>query len=125
MPVSRKDPRTPRARALRRAMTDAERKLWRWLTTTLPLQSSHWRRQAPIGPYVVDFACHQLRIVIEVDGAQHGFDEMRRRDETRTAYLENAGYRVLRFWNHEIMREIQSVLDTIYTAVAARDLPTR
>ena len=86
----------------------------------MPVTGSHWRRQAPIGPYVVDFACHAARLVVEVDGAQHGFDAERRRDDVRTAYLEGAGYRVLRFWNHEVLRETQSVLDTIYVALADR-----
>ena len=115
----RSDPRTPRARALRREMTEAERKLLRGLRT-LPLEETHWRRQAPVGGYVVDFACHGLRLAIEVDGAQHGFDDERRRDERRTAALEAAGYRVLRFWNHEVLREMQMVLDTIHAAVAER-----
>src|SRR5215212_5851823 len=66
----RSDPRTPRARALRREMTEAERRLWRGLRT-LPLEETHWRRQAPVGGYVVDFACHGLRLALEVDGAQH------------------------------------------------------
>ncbi|HEX8168083.1 MAG TPA: DUF559 domain-containing protein [Beijerinckiaceae bacterium] len=116
---SRADPRTPRVRALRGAATEAERKLWRGLRT-LPLEDTHWRRQAPIGRYVADFACHRLRLVIEVDGAQHGFDDERCRDEVRTAALASAGYRVLRFWNHEVLHETQSVLDTIYAAAAER-----
>ena len=97
MKSDRTDPRTPRARALCRAMTEAERKLRRGLAT-LPLDGSLWRRQKPIGPYVADFACHRLRLVMEVDGAQHGFDGERRRDDARTAYLTALGYRVLRFW---------------------------
>ena len=100
-------------------MTEAERRLWRGLRT-LPLEETHWRRQAPIGSYVVDFACHGLRLALEVDGAQHGFDDERRRDERRTAALEAAGYRVLRFWNHEVLREMQTVLDTIHAALAER-----
>ena len=100
-------------------MTDAERTLWRGLKQ-VPVAGSHWRRQAPVGRYVVDFACHAARLVVEVDGAQHGFDAARRKDETRTAYLGAAGYRVLRFRNHEVLRETQSVLDTIYAALAER-----
>jgi very-short-patch-repair endonuclease len=64
------DSRVPRARALRRAMTDAEKKLW-WHLRHFPIEGTHFRRQATIGPYFVDFACHEQRLVIEVDGGQH------------------------------------------------------
>jgi very-short-patch-repair endonuclease len=118
------DPRTPRARTLRRNMTEPERKLWRDLNS-LPVAASHWRRQAPIGPFVADFVCQAARLVIEVDGAQHGFDAERRRDDARTHYLEAAGYRVLRFWNHEVLRERPVVMDTIYAALAEKGIVER
>ena len=118
------DPRTPRARTLRRNMTEPERKLWRDLNS-LPVAASHWRRQAPIGPYVADFVCHAARLVIEVDGAQHGFDDRHRRDDARTRYLEAAGYRVMRFWNHEVLRERPVVMDTIYAALADKGMVER
>ena len=110
------DPRVARARRLRRDMADAERRLWRGLSR-VPVTGTHLRRQATIGPYFADFACHEKRIIIEVDGEQHGFDARRAADERRTAYLEARGYRVLRFWNHEVLTELESVLDTIYAAV--------
>ena len=78
------------------------------------------RIQATIGPYFADFACHRKRIVVEIDGEQHGFDANRRADERRTAYLEAAGFRVLRFWNHDVLQELESVLDTIYAAIGEK-----
>jgi very-short-patch-repair endonuclease len=105
-------------------MTEPERKLWRELKR-LPVAASHWRRQAPIGPFAADFVCHAARLIVEVDGAQHGFESERRRDAERTLYLEAAGYRVLRFWNHEVLKERQVVMDTIYAALAATGVVER
>src|SRR5207247_3648144 len=78
-------------------------------------------RQATIGPYVADFASHQLRIVIEVDGGQHSLS---RSDEARTRYLEANGYRVLRFWNNEVLENTSGVLSAIDTAIDADRPPT-
>ncbi len=114
--VDRSDPRTPRARKLRREATPAERRLWTQLRQ-LEINNVHFRRQAPIGPYFADFACHRTSIVIEIDGAQHGIDDERLRDEKRTRFLETSGYRVLRFWNHEVLRNLESVVDTICAAL--------
>ena len=105
-----------RARALRRRMTDAERRLW-WYLERVPTPDTHFRRQAPIGPYVVDFVCHRMRLVIEVDGAGHGFADAARDDAKRTRWLTDQGYRVLRFWNQEVMNQIDMVLDTIHAAL--------
>lgn len=122
--TDRSDPRTLRARKLRREATPAERKLWMQLRQ-LEFAGGHFRRQAPIGPYYADFACHRTRIVIEIDGGQHGFDDERLRDETRTRFLETNGYRVLRFWNHEVLRNLESVVDTICAALyQTREPPT-
>jgi very-short-patch-repair endonuclease len=111
-------------------MTEAEKRL-RWLLDRVPLEDTHFRRQAAIGPYVVDFVCHAARLIIEVDGAQHGFEPNRRADEDRTQWLASQGYRVLRFWNAEVMNEIDVVLDTIFAALyiasptgRAADTPT-
>ncbi len=112
----RSDPRTPRARILRREATPAERKLWTQLKP-LGIAGGHFRRQSPIGPYFADFACHRTRLVVEIDGEQHGFDDERLRDEARTRFLEARGYRVLRFWNHEVLRNLESVVDTICAAL--------
>lgn len=67
--------------------------------------------------FVADFVCHHSRLVIEVDGGQHGTDEGRAADKKRTEWLERQGYRVLRFWNHEVMAQIEVVLDTLYAAL--------
>jgi very-short-patch-repair endonuclease len=97
----RKDVRVPRARQLRRDMTAAERKFW-WRLRELAPQGSHFRRQATIGPYFTDFACHTTKLVIEIDGSQHGQHAQFRRDLKRDAYLKRNGYRVLRFWNSDV-----------------------
>ncbi|MGX9390964.1 endonuclease domain-containing protein [Nitrobacteraceae bacterium UC4446_H13] len=106
------DRRVPRARRLRQNPTDAERKLWQRLRA-LP-GVTHFRRQATIGPYLTDFACHTDRIVIEIDGGQHADSAS---DATRTAYLEASGYRVLRFWNNDVLVNIDGVLETIIGAL--------
>ena len=104
-------------------MTDPERKLWRALRARLPLEGTHFRRQVPVGPFIADFCSFGAKLVIEVDGDQHGFDTDRAYDEKHTAYLKLLGYRVLRFSNRDVMIEIDSVLDTIFAAVAATPTP--
>src|SRR5258707_13670556 len=109
------DQRIPRARALRRDATEAEKKLWRHLRQP-PFKEHHFRRQATIGSYFADFASHQLRIVIEVDGGQH-LDNAA--DDRRTAYLASGGYRVLRFWNNDVLTNMSDVLSVIESAIRA------
>ena len=117
------DQRVPRARRLRRDTTDAERKLWLRLRE-LPMGSSHFRRQATIGPYFADFACHANRLVIELDGGQHGDGPNAASDAKRDAYMRNSGYRVLRFWNNDVMQNIDGVMHVIAEAVSAPVPPT-
>ncbi len=74
-----------------------------------------FRRQVPLGTYFVDFASHSARMIVEVDGGQHAVD--RDRDAVRTAFLNGEGYRVLRFWNHDVMQNIDGVLATIAAAL--------
>src|SRR5581483_10445078 len=107
------DTRVPRARSLRRDMTDAERKLWRHLRES-PFQEHHFRRQATIGRYFCDFASHTVRLVIEVDGGQHAESKS---DEARTRFLNARGYRVLRFWNNYVLGNIEGTLETIHRAI--------
>ncbi|MGB9114774.1 endonuclease domain-containing protein [Bradyrhizobium sp.] len=114
------DQRVPRARALRRDATEAEKKLWQHLRQP-PFKEHHFRRQATIGPYFADFASHQLRLVIEVDGGQHALSAS---DAARTRYLEANGYRVLRFWNNEVCENMSGVLTAIGAAVNADRPPT-
>jgi very-short-patch-repair endonuclease len=98
-----------RSRALRRAMTDAEMALWRGLRETLP--SARFRSQVPFGPYYADFASHRCRLVIELDGSQHG--EKLDYDAARTHFMNGEGYRVLRFWNNEVLQNLDGVLVAI------------
>lgn len=114
------DTRISRARGLRRDTTNAERKLWPALKQ-LSLNGSHFRRQATIGPYFADFACHALRLVIEIDGGQHNESAS---DAARTRYLEAQGYRVLRFWNNDVLNTTDGVIETICAAIAERNPPT-
>ena len=92
-------------------MTDAERILWTQLRRK-QLLGHRFRRQAPIGPYVVDFLCVESRLAIEVDGSQHA-DSIS--DQRRDLLLRSKGYRVLRFWNHDVMNRIEEVLVAIAT----------
>ena len=107
------------SRQLRGSQTTAEAKLWSCLWQ-IPLEGSHFRRQAPIGNFIVDFASHRLKLVIELDGIHHAETENAARDAKRTAWLELQGYRVVRFWNSEVFDELDSVLDTIHAAVEER-----
>ncbi|MFA6265624.1 MAG: DUF559 domain-containing protein [Pseudolabrys sp.] len=101
------------ARRLRREATQAEMLLWSHLKH-LDMHGSHFRRQMPIGSYIVDFACPAARLIVEVDGSQHGTDSGRSRDSERTAWLNAEGYRLLRFWNSEVARDIDAVMEVIY-----------
>jgi very-short-patch-repair endonuclease len=112
------------ARQLRINMTDAERRLWRHLRLQ-QLDGRRFRRQVPIGPYVVDFACLEAKLLIEVDGGQHA--EALHYDAARTAWLEARGYQVLRFWNNDVLSNTDGVLslirETLLTARGATPHP--
>jgi very-short-patch-repair endonuclease len=110
----RKEHKTRFARRLRKNMTPAETLLW-W---RLRRNAEGWkfRRQPPIGPFVVDFGCMEVRLAIEVDGATHSTAEEIAYDERRTQYLESLGWRVVRFWNWEITRNLGGVVETIRNA---------
>ncbi len=103
-----------RAWELRQELTPAEKKLWPYLRA-LREQGIHFRRQHAIGPYVADFCAPGQRLIIELDGSQHV--EQQERDDERTAYLKMQGYRVLRFWNNQVMNDIQAVMRVILEAV--------
>jgi very-short-patch-repair endonuclease len=102
-----------RARLLRKSASNAERKLW-YATRLLRSAGYHFRRQAPFDKYIVDQVCHRYRLVIEVDGSQHG-DNTRQvaHDALRTGFLEARGYRVLRFWNSEVLTNTRGVMEQI------------
>ncbi|WP_183247172.1 endonuclease domain-containing protein [Bradyrhizobium sp. cir1] len=101
------------AKRLRANTTPHERMLWRALKD-LPMDGSHFRRQAPIGPDVVDFFCPAKRLIIELDGGHHNEDDVAARDFDRQRWLENEGYRVIRFWDSEVASDLTAVLERIY-----------
>lgn len=102
---------------LRRRLTPAESKLWTKLRGN-QLESVSFRRQHAIGPYIADFCAPKAKLVIELDGGQHA--EQAEYDAQRTAYLEKHGYRVLRFWNNEVMKNIEGVWQVIEEAIKER-----
>ena len=101
-----------RARQLRKSMTDAERRLWSRLRV-VRVGGSHFRKQTPIGPYIVDFCCHGAKLVVEIDGGQHGSEHVRSLDTRRTAWLVSRGYKVIRYWNNEVLKNADGVIDAI------------
>jgi primosomal protein N' (replication factor Y) len=113
----REDKEKPLARRLRRHGTDAEALLWQRIRNRA-LLGGKFRRQHPIGPYVGDFVCIEARLVIELDGGQHdpGADET----SVRTAFLEGRGLRVLRFWNNDVIANLDGVLERIACALQER-----
>ena len=112
--------KTTFARQLRRDLTDAERVVWHHLRNRA-LAGAKFRRQHPIGPYVVDFACIEARLIVELDGGQHGVTAP---DRFRTAALEARGWQVLRFWNHEVFLQQHAVLSKIHDALHAARAPS-
>ena len=100
------------ARALRKSMTPQEAKLWVQLRL-IKDQGLHFRRQVPIGPYIVDFAERKHRLVIEVDGSQHGFEDNQIKDQLRDADLSRRNFRVVRFWNIDVDVAMDGVIDKI------------
>jgi very-short-patch-repair endonuclease len=102
--------------SLRKKMTRQEVKLWVHLRDLKRL-GHHFRRQSPIPPYIVDFECRRSKLIIEIDGGQHSFAKEARRDAARDQNLQRAGYRVLRFWNNQVDREFDGVMETILDAL--------
>jgi very-short-patch-repair endonuclease len=103
------------ARVLRHRQTDAENKLWAAIRAH-QTTNTHFRRQHPVGDYIVDFCAPRRKLIIELDGGQHL--EQERYDEVRTRYLESKGYRVLRIWNDEVLKNLDGVIDTILDALS-------
>ncbi len=99
-------------------MTDAELKLWNEIRAHR-LMGLGFKRQVPIGPYIVDFACPSHRLIVEVDGSQHGEVENQAKDAVRSSYLEGRGWTVLRFWNDDILRDIDGVCQHVVIAAGA------
>jgi very-short-patch-repair endonuclease len=110
------------ARQMRAQPTDAERVLWQRLRHDITLSGSHFRRQAMIGPFIVDFASRKTKLVIELDGGQR--DTQRTADDLRTRQIEARGYRVLRFWNHDVLGNLDGVLNEIQGALTPTPDPS-
>ncbi len=106
-----------RARRLRKVATDAEQVLWRELRKAFP--HAKFRRQSPVGPFIADFLSFRHKLIVEVDGGQHAVQESG--DARRTGYLEERGFRVLRFWNNEVLSNTDGVLQTIALHLRAGD----
>ena len=109
------------ARALRKNPTDAERFLWRRLRLR-QIDGQKFRRQQVLGSYVIDFVCLEKRLIVELDGGQHA--ERVPYDAARTAWLETQGFRVLRFWNTEVFKSIDPVVEVIAAALKDERPPT-
>jgi very-short-patch-repair endonuclease len=100
-----------RAKALRREMTEAEKKIWQRLRSR-QIDGYRFRRQVPFGRFIADFVCHEAKLIVEIDGGQH--DLSSEQEICRTRFLESQGYRVLRFWNNEVLENP----DGVYTVIA-------
>ena len=106
-----------RCRELRSSSTRAERRLWSRLRGW-QLHGFKFRRQHPVGTFIVDFYCHEAKLAIEIDGGQHAEENQSVYDEKRTADLQGKGITVLRFWNIDVLRNVQGVLETIAEALS-------
>jgi very-short-patch-repair endonuclease len=111
--------RVVRARKLRRAETDAERKFW-GIVRGRQVEDAKFVRQFPIGRYVADFVCRERMLVVELDGGQRSESAT---DDSRTAYLNGRGYAVLRFWNNEIVENIDGCYEALVEVLAGRPSP--
>lgn len=103
---------TPIARRLRKNATDAERILWGKLRNK-QLTGVKFRRQQPIGGYIVDFVTFERKVVVELDGGHHKAQRQREKDEARNLWLRRQGYEVIRFWDNEVFENLEGVLETI------------
>ena len=99
-----------RSRTLRQNMTEAERRVWQILRSH-QMKEYKFRRQVPIGRYIADFVCHEARLIVEIDGGQH--DLSAPREAERSGFLQHEGYRILRFWNNEVLGNLDGVHETI------------
>ncbi len=110
------------ARSLRKRLTPWESRVWlrvrQWRREGL-----HFRRQVPLGPYIVDFACHRAKLVVELDGSGHTQKAQARRDTSRDHWLEQQGYRVIRIWNVAVDEDMDGALDHVYRVARQRQQP--
>ena len=101
-------------------MTEAETRVWQMLRAHR-MNGHKFRRQVPVGRYIADFVCHEARLVVEIDGGQH--DRLSTRETERSGFLQNQGYRILRFWNTEVLANPDGVQETIVTELATSPPP--
>jgi very-short-patch-repair endonuclease len=111
-----------RSRQLRQNMTDAEKKLWRGLRKN-QIYEQKFRRQFPIGKYIVDFICLEARLIVEVDGGQH--QDQRKYDEKRDAWLKGQNFNVLRFWNNDVLENFEGVMAIIMNTLEPSAPPSQ
>ena len=111
---------TPRARELHKNPTTAEQTLWKHLRLR-QIDGHKFRRQQPIGRYIVDFVCLEAKLIVELDGAQHAHQATY--DSLRTEWLEGQGFKVLRFWNNHVLAEVEVVKEVILEALASEKEP--
>jgi very-short-patch-repair endonuclease len=109
---------TEKARLLRKNQTIAERTLWQKLRNR-GLNQYKFRRQVPVGPYIVDFICLSARLIVEIDGGQHAVQEDY--DKARDAFLRRNGYHVLRFWNNQVLENLEEVLESLTLTLSQRE----
>jgi very-short-patch-repair endonuclease len=109
------------AKRMRAEPTAAEQKLWWHLRHRLGLEGTHFRRQVRLGRYIADFVSHGAKLVIEVDGGQH--DEQALADAERSKFIEGQGYRLLRFWNNQVLRNIDGALEEIRRVITTTPTP--
>lgn len=108
------------ARNLRHRQTDAEKSLWSRLRNR-QLEGTKFRRQEPRGPYVTDFICIEKKLIIEVDGGHHNKKNVSTNDRIREQHLSAQGYQVLRFWNNEVLQNIEGVMEIIRDSIVSVD----
>ena len=116
-------PQTALARQFRQRQTDAEKAIWAILRRK-QMSGFKFRRQEPVGPYVVDFVSFEKMLIIEIDGGQHAEIQVRTRDEARSMWLRGQGYQVLRFWNNDVLADREAVAGIIGVALGRRDPPS-
>jgi very-short-patch-repair endonuclease len=102
------------ARQLRKKSTNAEKEMWACLRAKR-FQGLKFKRQEPIGGYIVDFVCYEKKLIVELDGGQHAMPECK--DKERDIWLQSQGFKVLRYWNNDVLCKLESVMEAIYHAV--------
>src|SRR3979411_2540678 len=108
-----------RAKQLRRAMTRAETLLWRYLKANR-IDGLGFRRQVPVRKYIADFVCFSAKLIVELDGESHDFEERQKADQTRDAFFVSEGFQVLRFTNEQVMSNLEGVVEAIRQTAASR-----